>query len=183
MSEEKHNFLAPLHKACGSDKFRPALMYVHFMNGYAYASNNQIVVKQSIADYCLVIDAERLNGHAIHKDSFQDIIKYEVAQANNKGIECWNEDGKKAFYSYLQADSNIKTPDFDSVFEQATATPCKMFGINPAHFAIADKVLVHGNAAVRVTLSGISKPIMLDCDTYPNQRVLIMTSLIDETLF
>ncbi len=183
MIQEKHNFSAPLHKACGNEDFRPAFSYVHFVNGYAYASNGRIAVKQSMADYCTVIDAEMMNGHAIHKDSFQDIIKYEIAQANDEGIECWDEDGKKAFYPYLPADSNVKTPNFDAVFAQVSPTPCKMFGINPAYFAIADKVLIHGSTAVRVTLSGMNQPIMLECDEYPNQQVMIMPMTIDETLF
>lgn len=180
---DKHNFLAPLHKACCSDDLRPAFSYVHFVDGYAYASNGHIAIKQSIADYCSVIDADSLNGHAIHRDSFQDIIKYEIAQANDEGIECWNEDGKKAFYPYLTADSNVKTPNFEAAFAQVSPTTCKMFGINPALFAIADRVLIHGNEAVRVTLSGMNKPMILDCDTYPNQKVLIMPMLVDETLF
>ena len=54
MSKEKSNFATPLHLACADDEIRPALECVHFIDGFAYATDGSILVKQSLKEYCNV---------------------------------------------------------------------------------------------------------------------------------
>lgn len=181
MEIEKFNFTVPLHKACANDDLRPAFSHVYFIDGYAYASDAHILVEHSIDDYCFVIGKEFLNGHSLHRDSFQNIMKFDKAEANEEGVECWDEGGKKAFFPYSQSDWDASK--FKQIFKQVSPEPTQMFGIEPRYFAIADKVLPHGTSPIKVTLSGMDKAMLLTCADYPNQRVLIMPSMIDQTIF
>ncbi len=181
MSKDRNNFFAPLHLVCADDEYRPAFAFVYFIDGFAYATNGSMFIQQSIDDYCTVINKESLNGHALHKDSFANIMKFESVEARENGVECWDEGGKKAFFSYKAVDN---APNFKRVLDDIPSpTPVQAFGINPKYFDIAGKVLVHGLSPIRVRLTGTATAMLLDCETSPNQRCFIMPSSINDTLF
>lgn len=184
MSKERNNFATPLHLACADDEIRPALECVHFIDDFAYATDGSILVKQSLKEYCNVLFCEELNGHAIHKDSFANILKFENAEANPDGVECWDEGGKKAFFPYKDTQSvGWNVPNFESVLGVRDPLPTKAIGINPKYFGIAEKVLAHSNGCMRCTLQGMNKALILEYDCYPGQVVYVMTMTIEELLF
>lgn len=183
MSKEKYNFMAPLHLACREDDLRPVMECVHFINGYAYASDGSILCKSSIEDYCTVINKDMLNGHALHKDSYAAILKYEVADAHDDGVEAYDDGGKRAFFPYFKSE-DWQVPNFDSVLEGFSAVATATFGIRPELFAIADRCIVRPKGTpLRCTHQQPSKPIIVQCDSYGAQLCAIMPCLIDDTLF
>lgn len=68
---DKFNFTTKLHEACADDALRPVMMCVHFMNGFACASDAHIAVRQSL-EYHSIINPELLDGKSLHKDNYTE---------------------------------------------------------------------------------------------------------------
>lgn len=180
---QKFNFPTPLHLACATDELRPVMEYVHFVNGFAYASDAHILVKQSINEYCTVHDKENLTGKCIHRDSFENIRKFDNAKALMDGIECWDDNGgKKAFFPYGTVEE--KRPNFETVIPDGPAENVPFIGINPKYIEIASKCLARDkHTAVRMIFHGQNKAIILKAEDYPEQIVIIMPIILGGNLF
>ena len=180
---QKYNFPTPLHLACATDELRPAMEYVHFVEGYAYASDGHIMVKQRIDEYCTAHDKENLTGKCIHRDSFENIRKFDNAKALEDGMECWdNNGGKKAFFPYGTVEE--KRPNFETVIPDGTTEHVPFIGINPKYIEIAGKCLVRDkHSPVRMTFRGLGKPITVTVDGFADQLAIIMPMLLGGNLF
>lgn len=79
-----------LHKACANDEFRPAMHYICFRNGYAYATDGHIAVRASIDAICALSEEERnkLNGYLIHKKQYEMLLKYRNIEIGEGVITC-----------------------------------------------------------------------------------------------
>ena len=79
-----------LHKACASDEFRPAMHYICFRNGYAYATDGHIAVRASLDAICALSEEERnkLNGYLIHKKQYEMLLKYGTIEIGDGVITC-----------------------------------------------------------------------------------------------
>lgn len=194
MKKEKFNFKTPLHLACSDDNLRPTFQYVHFIDGWAYATNAMVLVKQSLDDYCDVLDKENLNGHALHADSFKKILRYDTVQAFDDCVKGWKDNGSEVVFPY--AKEGITAPDFKKVLEQRLkpnlirsennneASMGSIIGLNPHFVAIVGDVLYDGrkHTPLRLTMGKqyeavIAEPI--NVDEYPNQMALIMPLTLD----
>ena len=49
---DRHNFdpQFKLHLCCGNDDIRPVFQYIHFIGGYAYATDAHVLIRAKIAD-------------------------------------------------------------------------------------------------------------------------------------
>ena len=95
MAKKKNEWLGfykefKLHKACANDEFRPAMHYICFRNGYAYATDGHIAVRASLDAICALSEEERnkLNGYLIHKKQYEMLIKYSTIEIGEGVITC-----------------------------------------------------------------------------------------------
>ncbi len=77
---ERKNFIksVKLHKFCKSDATHPQLAYIHFENGYAYATESHILVRAKISDICTLDNPEmleKLDGKNLHLKQFQSLLE------------------------------------------------------------------------------------------------------------
>lgn len=79
-----------LHKACANDEFRPAMHYICFKNGYAYATDGHIAVRASLDAICALSEEGRnkLNGYLIHKKQYEMLLKYSTIEIGEGVITC-----------------------------------------------------------------------------------------------
>ena len=79
-----------LHKACANEEFRPAMHYICFRNGYAYATDGHIAVRASLDAICALSEEERnkLNGYLIHKKQYEMLLKYSTIEIGEGVITC-----------------------------------------------------------------------------------------------
>ena len=58
--KRRHNFNRGLRMdlACENDSFRPVFSYIHFKDGYAYASDAHILVKNNLSECSTFTDEE-----------------------------------------------------------------------------------------------------------------------------
>ena len=77
MSEQKNNFdkKVQMHLACSKNELRKEMQCVYFKDGFAYASDGIILVKNRISEISGLeeCEAEALNGKFLHADLYKDI--------------------------------------------------------------------------------------------------------------
>ena len=95
MAKKKNEWLGfykefKLHKACANDEFHPAMHYICFRNGYAYATDGHIAVRASLDAICALSEEERnkLNGYLIHKKQYEMLLKYSTIEIGEGVITC-----------------------------------------------------------------------------------------------
>lgn len=101
MAKKKNEWLGfykeyKLHKACANDDFRPAMHYICFKDGYAYATDAHIAVRASLDAICALSDEERnkLNGYLIHKNQYEMLLKYSTIEIGEGVITCIDPESK-----------------------------------------------------------------------------------------
>ena len=71
-NETKNNFdkKVQMHLACSTDDFHPETQCVFFNNGYAYATDTHILVRNRISEISGLNESEieALNGKFLHAD-------------------------------------------------------------------------------------------------------------------
>ena len=101
MAKKKNEWLGfykefKLHKACANDDFRPAMHYICFNNGYAYATDGHIAVRASLEAICALSEEDRnkLNGYLIHKKQYEMLLKYSTIEICEGAITCIDTESK-----------------------------------------------------------------------------------------
>lgn len=119
MSEQKNNFdkKVQMHLACSKNELRKEMQCVYFKDGFAYASDGIILVKNRISEISGLeeCEAEALNGKFLHADLYKDMLKYDNIMIAEDGIECSKGDDKVFFY-FSEFD---KFPDAEKVLQNA----------------------------------------------------------------
>jgi len=147
MYSSKENFVTPLHLACSKNELtRPIMNYVHFKNGFAYASDGYVLVKQSLDDYCQVADKENLNGKMLHRDAFQRILKADKVTATESGVLCeFHKEKSTQHFNY--GDCESKLPDFEMVMPKIEdRKEVSKIGLRPDKIEQACKCLYAGDS-------------------------------------
>lgn len=160
---EKQNFTTELHKCCSSDKKETRLWAkaIHFNNGFAYASEGHVLIKSSL-EYHSVINPENLEGKAMHKDNFKEIIKFDVAECLEDGISCKSVDGQVAFYEYFNMEGT-KAPDFNKVIPSGSEFKSLFqVGLNPTYVSKLSDAMFYGESCLRYRFTGQNSAILVD---------------------
>ena len=177
---DRENFNTKLHEVCSTDELRPIMMCVHFVNGFAYAADSSICIKQSL-EYHSIINPESLEGKSIHRDSYKNIMQFEKAECTEEGILCSDPDGRKAFFEYFKRDGDI--PDFDKLFKGFKETKVPFIGMNPKLINRLSAAMHSIDGILRLRFQTLDKAIFIDCVGIPNQEGILMPALINDTLF
>jgi len=177
---EKYNFTTKLHLACSDDELRPLMNCVHFIGGFAYVSNGNMIVKQSM-DYHSVADKEYLNGHSLHRLNYANIMQFEFATANEDGVACLNKDGRTAFFEYYDT-KGLPVPDFENIINQFSAKGVDFIGISPKQVEILGKAFYRGDQ-IRIQFAGIDEGMVIDVLGYEDQVAYLMPVILNGTLF
>ncbi len=115
---ERKNFLKniKLHKICAENLMRPVFGYIHFENGYAYATNGSVLVKAKVADICTLDDQEmleKLNGKNLHFKQFKQLLSLdEITEITDDAITAETD-----YYEVSFKFANIKYVSAEKIFE------------------------------------------------------------------
>lgn len=182
----KSTFNTKIYECCATEKdtLRPLLQCVYFENGYAYAADGTVAIKQSLALQS-VLDPEELDGKFLPRDSYKAIMGFEIAQCTEQGIECWNTNGQKVFFEYLEPGVNDTIPNFESYFKNTKSqTTLGFIGINPKNVQRVSNALYSpydGN--IRFQFTGIDSAIIVDVIDVEEQTARILPAILSPTLF
>lgn len=178
---EKQTFKTKLYEVCCDDELRPVMVCVHFKNGFAYASNGCMVVKQSL-EYHTIKGIEFLEGKSLHKDNYKAIMGFEVAECNEEGVACADSDGRTAFFEYFDL-KGANMPNFEEVLKPIGQKSIEFIGINPEYLAKIGKAMHVPTNALRLQFQGVDKGILIDTPDIENQWALLMPAIINDSLF
>lgn len=161
---KKTAFVTPLWKACVNDSNRPFREHIFFIDGYAYACDANILIKQTLTIHNIA-NPENLNGRALHWMVFKKIMQHPQATATEKGIE--TPDG--CVFPYAEAGT---PPNFERVIPAESyygVEAISQIGINCKELARLGECL--GGEVLRLQFCDESRPI----------RVSVRGSEVDQT--
>lgn len=182
--KQKYTFNTKLYECCAAnDDIRPMMKCVHFENGYAYASDGGVCIKQSLS-FQSVQFPEELDGKSIHKDNYKSVMAFEIAECTETGIECRNSDGQVAFFEYYQPKEGEKIPDFEAVLNPKKGIISLSFiGYHSDRFSKVIKALHAPGGNIRLQFTGIDSGILIDVIGVDEQKAIVMPAILNDTIF
>lgn len=163
-NKTKNNFnkKVQMHLACSTDGFRPELQCVFFNNGYAYASDAHILVRNRISEISGLNESEieALNGKCLRADFYKDMLKYDSIMIAEDGIEC-AKDNDKAFFYFSKFE---KYPDAEKVLQDALnkqTVPLPQFSFDMKLIQRLNKALYRSDSCT-ATFKGVGNPVIFD---------------------
>lgn len=182
----KQTFNTKLHECAGddADKLRPMFQCIHFENGYAFVTDGVVAIKQTLS-FQSILNPENLDGKSIHKNSFKQIMAFEIAQANDEVIECWNENGQHVYFEYYERKPDEQPPSMDKIMKLKTGlTQLGFIGIEPDNLKrIKSAMYVPPGHSIRLQFTGIDRAILVDVPGVDEQEAILMPVVINGTLF
>ncbi len=175
--DDKYNFTSKLYLACAEDELRPVMECVHFINGYAYASDGHILIKQSL-DYHTILNPKLLDGKSIHKKSFKEIMTFRIAEAKEDRVFCSDGD-REAEFMYANCG---KPPVFEAVIPLGESMTRKFFGANTKFIDIAGEILFGSKTGCKFDFKGNNSVVLTTMD-YEYQLAVIMLINLEPSLF
>lgn len=181
MKKQRQNFTRDLSIACSTDELRPVLNHVYFKDGYAYATDAHILIKQSL-EYHTIIGKDNLEGRYLHRHIFKCIYGYTIAEATPDGVECTDKYGNKVLFRYSEF-GDSKYPNADLVLDQFKPTQCERVAFGMYNLDKVRKLLYNENpdASVRFEFGEGAKSILKpnSCE-FQDQVVLVMGCMMND---
>lgn len=164
MSDLRVNFNKDvmMHIACETSDYSPATQNIYFKDGFAYASDGHILVKNELSA-CSTIDEQQLqilDEKMLHYSHYKDILKYDVIEISEEGIEA-KKNGQKAFFYF---NTTEKFPDAEKVINDAlslTPVHTSQFALNIELLARLKKALCT-NGQIKFTYKGENRAMICE---------------------
>ena len=200
MAKKKNEWLGfykeyKLHKACANDDLRPAMHYICFKDGYAYATDAHIAVRASLQAICALDEEERnkLNGYLIHKNQYEMLLKYSTIEIGDGTITLIDPESKASTTLQLKklAESSeaaevsegkaIYFPNVDAIINSdRSEEPLQQVGFSIVLLnKIAAAMGITSRIGLRFTTSG-NQMVVLGVEPGIDVRGIIMPILMDE---
>lgn len=182
--EIKNNFnkKVQMHLACSKDEdFRKEIECIFFNNGFAYATNTRILVRNRISEISSLNESEieALNGKFLHADFYKDMLKYDSIMIAEDGIEC-SRGNDKAFFYFSTFE---KYPDAEKVLQDALnkqTVPLPQVSFDMKLIQRLNKALYQSDSCT-ATFKGAGNPIVFDgMDAEVSSVGLLMPSCCPE---
>ena len=201
MAKKKNEWLGfykeyKLHKACANDDLRPAMHYICFKDGYAYATDAHIAVRASLDAICALSDEEKtkLNGYLIHKSQYEMLLKYSSIEIGEGTITLIDPESKASTTIQLVklAESSeaaevsegkaIYFPNVDKIInDDLSKEPLQQVGFSYSLLGriIAAMGIQPNRVGLRFTTNG-RQMVVLGVEPGIDVRGIIMPILMDE---
>ncbi|MDD3064616.1 MAG: hypothetical protein PHX50_17700 [Massilibacteroides sp.] len=150
---------------CSTDDLRPAMGCIYFENGFAYATDGSLLVRNEVSE-CSSIDEEQigmLNGKMINSESYKNLLRYDVIVISEDGIEA-QKGSQKAFFYF--ADIDGKYPNAEKVLQDVlnkATVPMPSIMLNTSNLIKLNKAL-SGSDKCTYTFKGQGNAVILQGD-------------------
>lgn len=172
-----------MHLACSTDKLRPAMANIYFKDGFAYATDTHVLVKNKVSEIAMLREEEiaLLDGKLIHADTFKQILKYDYIEIKEDGVEC-SKNGAKVFFQFSKLEGRY--PDVEGVLKSVVGGKHKAtgrIGIDLNLIEKLNKALFLNNGRCAFTFNGENDPILaMPSDGKASSIGVVMPLLIEE---
>lgn len=179
MSEIKNNFnkKVQMHLACAKEETRPVMQCIFFNDGFAYATDSYILVRNRISEISGLEahEIEALNGKFLHADFYKDMLKYDNIMIAEDGIEC-SKGSDKVFFYFSKFD---EYPNAEKVLAAALnqqAVPMSQVNFDMTLMLRLNKALYKSDLC-SATFKGIGNPVVFDSLVDDVSSIGLMTTL------
>jgi hypothetical protein len=106
----------PLHKILSNDEMRQSLNYAYFINGFVYATDSKILIKQSLEKVHQIDPNQIMNleGKALSKDALKQMWAFDVFDWKEDKVIC--NKGRATAEFYYQ--NGLTPPNFELILTQ-----------------------------------------------------------------
>lgn len=176
----RQNFRTKIYLACSEDSEK--LKYVYIQDGYIYATNAHIVVKQSLESYCDCINKENLEGKKILADNFEKVYKYDFVEVEEHFLKCYNEGAAEEFATFEITEIEEKI-NFEEVIQKGyNHEAVQAIGIDERELNTIVKCL-SGDSKIALYFNGVTSIIRVESMNEGEQIGFIMPILIEQPMF
>ena len=184
----RKNFLSKPHLACSNDDLRPAFGYIQFKDGFLFATDAHIAIKQDLKVHGFEDEEiEFLNNTYLHKNAFAEILRYNEVYVRENGFFC-KKDNFSAFIEFIKLEDFPHTyPKIEAVIldpADKNRIAIDEIGMNIKLLTKLEQCLVNGYSGLghKFQFFAKSKAILvipMDKD-YPGQTGLIMPVMLHD---
>lgn len=164
----KNSFLeTPVDIICTKSDLRPAMKCVYFKDGFLYATDAHIAIKQSLKLHGLEQEEiNALDGKLISSEGIKALKKMDGFYIDEKGIVGVKGQNETRF-NFVDE----RFPDLEAVLPKSSQEATEFIGINPELYARVGKVLI----------SDEDVPNFFRLDFYGTTRAIKATTKIPDT--
>lgn len=173
-------FKTPLFKALYNDDFRNELQHAYVRNGYVYATNATILVKQSLTEIHEIEPEQQaiIEGKNFHIDLLKQLWKFKSIEFKESGIIA--SDGKA--WCEFEYSANCTMPNMEAVLKAHNVdVEMRQISFNPKQLQLLENVLdlSYSSGALVMQFAGEDKAIRVfsSYDTMDIQTAIIMPVL------
>lgn len=88
MAKDKRNFKTKAHLACSKSDSQVSMNYIIFEDNNLVATDGTVMLVQHLAGHGFTHgEIDHLEGKAVHRETFQEILRYNTIKVTEKGIE------------------------------------------------------------------------------------------------
>lgn len=176
LNPRKSNFLeTALESVCSNDDLRPAMQCVYFKDGFVYATNAYIAIKQHLSLHNFGEEESRLlDGKLLHKDHLKLMKKCDHFEITSDGIK-----STKGMLQMVHQFFDGQFPDLEKVIPEITDFALTKFSINSENLNILQKIMLHESEPfVRIHFSSQNKPFLVSSDIDVNKQVGLISQRV-----
>jgi hypothetical protein len=170
------NFRKKISLACGTDDLRPSMTHLHFKDGFVYATDAHILLKQNLKAHAFTDDEiELMNGKFLHAAAFNEVYRYDSVTVTEQGFIC-RKGPVKTIVEFTPFDG--KYPDADAVIPTGPVSPIDSIGLNMALIKKVEQLTLSYTKNVKAHFRGKNKAIIftpIDSDDLePNADLILL---------
>lgn len=117
MAKTKRNFKTKAYLACSKDTSQVAMNYIIFEDGNLVAMDGHILLLQHLTGHGFSQDeVDLMEGKALHRETFQEILRYDTIKVTERGIEA-NKGKTNVIFTLqtLEEQCDHRYPNYKSV--------------------------------------------------------------------
>ena len=167
-----------MHLATGCYGFRPVFENIYFKNGYMYASDAKILVKNKISEVSNFTEEQiaLLEDKYLHQSEYKDLLKEDIVTITSEGFIA-KQRNRETLYKF-NVGCGVFPENIDRLFEEKR-NPVDKIGIDIYYLEIIRKTLqCNGKIAMFFTKESYAI-IIRDSELKYESKALIMPLLIN----
>lgn len=160
----KKGFQSDLHAICSTDALRPAMNHVYMKDGYVYATNGTVAIKQHLSLHDFTPDEiAMMHNKFIYRDRFKAMLKGEFMYTKEDGINVIDKNGSSTFFPWNYTDPY---PNVDSVinnWSQYDSQNIDHIALSPSQLLLLYKAMpMDFDGGIRLGFCGLTKAIIVE---------------------
>jgi len=163
-------FKTPIWKLCGSDELRPVLQNVCIKDGFVYATDAHVAIKQSL-DKFHGLDEEsiaNLEGKQIHYSVLKELDKYNIVLFKSDCIHAYTDE-IIATFNYCKHE--YMYPNVDSVIHIELKEKLGEVSFNPRNLVLLSQAMGSTSKTI-LSFTEVHKAIHVTVDDFTKEENL-----------